>query len=456
MDSEQLKNYRPVSNLTFLFKVIEWVVALRLNCHMASHNLNEPFQSAYRQCHGTETALLKVQNDILRALDNRKGVYLVLLDLSAAFDTIDHDILIDRIRDSVGVCSNALKWIRSYLTDRFQTVIIDGQSSKTMKLVFGVPQGSVLGPKLFTVYSAPIANIGRIHGINIHLYADDTQLYLAFDISILEDQTNILLRIENCIVEIKAWMTNNKLKLNDDKTEFLILASPHQRHKVAAQSIQVCESCVQSVESARNLGALFDRALNMEGHVTSICRAAYFRLRNINSIRNTLTRNATETLIHAFVTSRLDNANSLLTGLPSGSLLKLQHVQNAAARTILGMRKHDHITPALIDLHWLPVKQRIQYKVLYLTWKALNGQSPGYLCEMLVPLEHQRTLRSTGKMLLKVPRTNLRSYGDRAFSAVAPRAWNDLPSEIKLLKDRDNFKRQLKTHLFHCAFERIC
>ena len=403
LDSEQLKNYRPVSNLTFLSKVIERVVAVRLDKHMASHKLYEPLQSAYREYHGTETALLKVHNDILRALDNRRGVYLVLLDLSAAFDTIDHTILLDRLRVNVGVHGNALQWLKSYLTERYQSVVIKGQSSKTVKLSFGVPQGSVLGPKLFTVYSAPIANICRKHNVDHHMYADDTQLYLSFNLNIPGDQIEILHRIETCIVEIRDWMTLNKLKLNEDKTEFLVIASPHHRPKVSVQRIQVCESQVECVGSAKNLGSLFDHALNMGKHVTTLCQAAYFRLKGINSIRKSLTKDATEILIHAFVTSRLDNANALLMSLPTSSLMKLQRIQHAAARTILGMRKRDHITPALIELHWLPIKQRILYKILFLTWKALNNQAPGYVCHMLVPLVHKRCLRSNDQRLLVVP-----------------------------------------------------
>jgi len=288
-----------------------------------------------------------------------------------------------------------------------------------------------LGPKLFTVYSAPIADIGRQHNVDLHMYADDTQLYLSFNLNTPGDQIETICRIEACIVDIKRWMALNKLKLNDDKTEFLVITSPQNRHKVSIQSINVCESLVQSVGTARNLGVLFDHALNMAKHVTSLCQAAYYRLRTINSIRNTLTKEAAVILIHAFVTSRLDNANALLTGLPGTLLVKLQRIQNAAARTVLGTKKRDHITPALIKLHWLPVKQRILFKVLILTWKALHNQAPGYIRDMLVPLVHTRSLRSSDQMLLCVPRTNLKSYGDRAFSVVAPRAWNDLPPELK-------------------------
>ena len=161
------------------------------------------------------------------------------------------------------------------------------------------------------------------------------------------------------------------------------------------------------------------------------------------------------TLIHAFVTSRLDNGNSLLCGIAEDSLQKLQRVQNAAARLIMGLRKFDRITPALVELHWLPIRQRILFKILLLTWKALHGQAPAYIWDMLTPFIPKRQLRSGQQMLLCVPRTNLCTYGDRAFSVVAPKAWNNIPAEIKLSGSRDTFKKRLKTHLFSSAFERL-
>ena len=154
-----MKNYRPVSNLPFVSKIVEKVVASRLNTHMAQNSILEPSQSAYRKHHSTETALLRVQNDILQAIDRKKCVMLLLLDLSAAFDTIDHEILLQRLRVSGGVCGTALAWFRSYLSCRTQSVKILNTTLKPRLLRYGVPQGSVLGPLLFTLYSGPIAPI---------------------------------------------------------------------------------------------------------------------------------------------------------------------------------------------------------------------------------------------------------------------------------------------------------
>ena len=177
----ELKNFRPVSNLSFLSKVLERVVTSRLVQHITAHNMNEPMQSAYRSGHNTETALLKIQSDLLQALDKRKAAVLVLLDLSAAFDTIDHDIMLNRLTSLFGITGKALQWLESYLTNRSQSVVIDGFTSNVANLVWGVPQGSVLGPILFTTYTQPLGAIARRHGISASFYADDTQLYSVFD-----------------------------------------------------------------------------------------------------------------------------------------------------------------------------------------------------------------------------------------------------------------------------------
>ena len=161
LDKDNMKNYRPVSNLNFISKIVEKVVASRLNQHLEMHHLSEKMQSAYRMFHSTETALLKVKSDILKSMHNKQMVALVLLDLSAAFDTIDHGILFNRLEHRFGVVGNALEWFKSYLCNRSQKVMVSGYTSDQINLNFGVPQGSVLGPILFTLYMSPVGDIAR-------------------------------------------------------------------------------------------------------------------------------------------------------------------------------------------------------------------------------------------------------------------------------------------------------
>ena len=177
LDSDILKNYRPVSNLTFISKVIEKVISERLNEHLINNSLLDPLQSAYRDEHSTETVLIKVQNDILSALDAGSSAILLMLDLSAAFDTIDHDILPSRLCNIYGITGNALDWFRSYLTGRIQRVVIEDSVSVDQELDSGVPQGSVLGPRIYCMYTKPVIDIIQRHGLSHHSYADDAVVY---------------------------------------------------------------------------------------------------------------------------------------------------------------------------------------------------------------------------------------------------------------------------------------
>ncbi len=445
LDPDILKNFRPVSNLTFVSKLIEKVVANQLTDHLKSNNMLETFQSAYKPCHSTETALLRVSNDILRAIDDKQCVAVALLDLSAAFDTIDHFILLDILSNDLGVDGIALQWFRSYLSNRTQCVSIEGTVSEPVDLPYGVPQGSVLGPLLFCAYMTKLGQIIQIHNLSYHIYADDTQIYLSFN---LNESQSAVTKLELCISEIRTWMVTHKLKLNDDKTEFITISSPYNKNDINGLKIKIGDESILASKSVRNLGVIMDCVFNMQDHITSVCQACYFHLRNIGSIRRYLTNETAAQIIHSFVTSKLDYCNSLLYGLPQNSLERLKKVQNTAVRIITTCKIQDNITPHLKYLHWLPVHLRIDFKINLLTFKSLNGLAPDYLSSLLQFRKTKKSLRSETKKLLDTPRTRTTSYGDRAFSVCAPVLWNDLPDEIRFETELSLFKSKLKTHLF--------
>ena len=448
LDKDVLKNYRPVSNLAFVSKVIEKIVATQLNDHLLSNNLMEEFQSAYRKGHSTETALLRVQSDILQAIDRGNAAYLILLDLSAAFDTIDHETLLSFMNTHLGIEGKALQWFSSYLQCRKQSVVINGVASQPSILKYGVPQGSVLGPILFCIYMLPLSAVIKKHNMALHIYADDTQIYCFFNPKSPTDAGNALSILTRCIDDVRAWMNQALLKLNEDKTEFLVISSPYHQENLRNTSITVGDAVITSATQCRNLGVIFDAKLDMKPHVAAVCRSAFFQLRKIGSIRKYLTDEACATLINSFVISRVDYCNSLLANLPKCVLAKLQKVQNVAARILTRIRVFDNIAPVLIDIHWLPISLRIRYKINLLTFKSLHGLGSPYLNSLLFPYQPAANLRSANKDLLTEHRYKLKTYGHRAYFIVAPSFWNSLPAHLRSENDFAAFKSGLKSYLF--------
>ena len=229
------------------------------------------------------------------------------------------------------------------------------------------------------------------------------------------------------------------------------MCAPWSRDEISIETLTVGTSLVKATVSARNLGVHIDHALKMDVHIQKQCQSMMAQLKNIADIRRYLEKQAAEKLIHAFVGSRLDYCNSLLVGIPETYLAKLQRVQNIAARILTGTRKYDHMTPVLYKLHWLPVKYRIEYKIILMTYRALNGLAPNYLQDLLQVYQPARSLRSSGDLKLVVPRTRLRYYGDRAFSVKVPSLWNSLPLHMRTMSSMSTFKKVLKTHLFQMA-----
>ena len=450
------KNFRPISNLQFVSKLTERVVANQIQCHMIKNNLFPQLQSAYRSHHSTETALLKVKNDLLMNMNKGHVSLLVLLDLSAAFDTVDHKILLKTLQMKLGVCGSALSWFKSYLEGRSQRICIKETLSQSFDLKWGVPQGSCLGPLLFTIYSSDLFSLLESHLPTAHAYADDTQLYLSFSPSDGTGELDAVTAIENCIRDIRQWMCVRKLMLNDDKTEFLIVGTRKQLTKVSIDGVRVGDYNISPSPSVRNLGTWFDSHLDMDVHITKTCSSAFYYLYNIRHIRKYLSRSSTETLIHAFITSRLDYCNSLLYGLPKYQLSKLQRVMNASARLVYCAPKSCHITPLLRELHWLPVCYRIEYKIILLTFKVLHGMAPDYLrhlISVLPPSRYNLRRNDDSAALLTFPTIRTKkTLADRSFSCAAPRLWNLLPTTIRSTSSLDIFKIRLKTFLFNRAF----
>jgi hypothetical protein len=447
LDPADMGNYRPVSNLSFMSKLIERAVATQLNDYLVANDLLPRLQSAYRKGHSTETAMLRVWSDILTAADRRHVTLLGLLDLSAAFDCVDHSILLQRLRSSAGLAGTTLDWIESFLSGRTQQIAYNGQLSTTQKVLFGVPQGSVLGPLLYVLYTADLANVVARHGLHMHQYADDIQIYIS---TTVDDATTAVDRFARCIEDIEVWLRASRLRLNPTKTQIMWLGSSQQLAKLDTSEVCVLSSNIQVQDTARDLGVVIDSQLSLSAHVAAVCRSGYYQLRQLRPAVRSLSDDASRTLAQAFISCRLDYCNSLLLGISDSLLRRLQSVQNATARLITGTRRCDHITPVLRQLHWLPIRQRVTFKVATLVHRSLSGGAPAYLADdcRLVADARARSLRSADSRACVVCRTHS-NFGDRAFAAAGPRLWNSLPPSLRQQDiSYSQFRRLLKTFLF--------
>uniref|UniRef100_A0A3B5PWL6 Reverse transcriptase domain-containing protein n=3 Tax=Xiphophorus maculatus TaxID=8083 RepID=A0A3B5PWL6_XIPMA len=448
LDPSDLANFRPISKLPFLSKILEKLVFIQLEMFLKDNNITEKFQSGFKVAHSTESALLRVYNDLLLTVDSGNIAVLLLLDLSSAFDTVDHQILLHRLKHCVGLRGSVFQWFKSYLENRTFSVHLDQSCSGARPLKYGVPQGSILGPILFILYLLPLGKIFQKFNISFHCFADDIQIYLPLKLQ--NGTTDSLQLLLNCLAEVKLWMEKNFLHLNESKTQVLLFGQKLQ----TTNPDQILGSLARSYQtSARNLGFTFDSSLKLHKQVSSVVKSSFYHLRLLAKVKSYFGFKDFERLIHAFITTRLDYCNSLYRGMEKSQIQRLQMIHNAAARLLTGTRKHDHIRPTLASLHWLPVFYRIDFKILLLTFKVLNGLAPPYLRDLLNFQSVSRTLRSNNQLLLTVPRTRLKRKGDRAFSVAAPVLWNNLPFQIRSAHSLDHFKSLLKTHFYSLAFK---
>ena len=449
MDVADIKSYRPISNLSVLSKLLERLIAKQLKEHIEENCILPVTQSAYRVNHSTETAVLKVNSDLLMAADSGDLSVLVLLDLSAAFDTVDHDILLKRLSISCGLDGMVHEWFRSYLLGRTHQVYHNGISSSTAVSTWGVPQGSVLGPLLFTLYTTDIAAIVQQHGLSCHLYADDTQIYGRCDPAMTKMLEASLIA---CLEDVSVWMRSNRLQLNASKTEVMWVGSKRKQHLLPDCPLRVVDSDVKPVSVVRDLGIYLNNDLSMDAHISKTVSSCFGALRTIRTIKDSLPRSTIRTLVSTLVLSRLDYGNAALFGLPDVQLNRYQAVLNAAARLIFNARGRDHVTPLLEELHWLRVNERISFKIACLTWRCLHDRGPSYLSEDIRVVSRsgrRQGLRSSDSVNLIRPHTHNVSHGDRSWSAAASVVWKDLKPHS--LKDEDSymtFRRGLKSYLW--------
>lgn len=439
LDQDQLSNYRPVCSGMFIDKCIQGNVSGQLYKHMTENELHIPYQSAYKPAHSCETVLLSLTNDILLNLDKGLCSVLMLLDNSAAFDTVDHNELILDLSNDIGIRGTALNWFKSFLSGRTQATRVKGCNSEFVDTPYGVPQGSVLGPILFNIYVRKFIKLLNDAGFTVHGYADDHQVTTSFRI---EFQYSILCsKLPKLLDLISQFMNSRFLKLNAGKTKLLIFSPQKLCSEIYIDSVYVGNNVYLPVSKEEtSLGMKLDSQLLFSPQIDIILRQSYRFISNIGRIRKFLTVSDIQSIVQAVIISRLDNCNSLFYGIHENELSKLQCLQNSSARLIYGRRKHDHVSDLFYKLHWLPIRQRIIFKVLLFVFKIFLDICPQYLKECVRIVDNDNRL-------LFIPRVQT-TYGDRAFSNSAPRLWNALPLRLRKSETIVYFKAHLKHHLF--------
>ena len=449
LDPYDLGNYRPISNLTFLSKLLERAAYEQIVSYFDRYQLLPELQSAYRKHRSTETATIKVMSDVYEAADAGSITLLGLLDLSAAFDTVDHRILLDRLGHDYGIGGLAIQWIESYLTGRSQFVRFNGVTSRTVPVTSGVPQGSVLGPILFISYSAAVIAIVQHHGFKVHAFADDLQIYGS---TAQSGAADLMARMSNCVESVASWMSSNRLRLNPSKTELIWLGTSRRLQHCAGLTMSVCGADVRPVECVRDLGVLIDSNMTLLNHVNNVAGICFYQLRQLRIIRRSLTTEAAHSLVRALIHTRVDYCNGLLAAGPKYLHEKLQCVLRAAARLVLQLPHRASVSDIMRrQLHWLEMPDRIRFKLCTLVFRCLHGLAPRYLSDLCTPATVHTHLRSsvTLERSLLVPRTKTKTIGPRGFYFASSAAWNALPVHLRDPGlSLNNFKIKLKTHFF--------
>ena len=439
VDADIFKNFRPVSNLIFLSKLIERCVATRLKNHMKDNNLESKHEYGYKECHSTELLLIKVVDGLLTAFDKKQATVLLLLDLSAAFDTVDQTKLLRMLRHDIGLSGTVFKWFESFITGRSQRVKINESYSDVELLLFGLAQGSVLGPPLFNIYIRSL--YPYIHALRYEIegFADDHQLFKSF---LPVFQTEVLGNgINDCMQAVAMWMNEYFLKLNKSKTKILVLAPPSVMSSIVIKGTFIESSCIRFVNCAKNLGVWLDENLDFGTHVRKVVSSSFMVIRAIYKIKSFLPREYLCTIVCSLVLSKLDYCNALYYKINKNELALLQSVQNAAIRLIGGRQKYDRVSlsPLYEELHWLKIEERIVFKLCLIVHKCVWGSAPESYNDLIV-MSNPRTLKLVEKKFSTI-------YGKRAFSCAGPKLWNCLPIHIRKENDTNTFKKLLKSFL---------
>ena len=442
-------DYRPISLLCTLSKIIEKLAATQINSYLEKHNLLDPNQSAYKKFFGCNTALLKISDDIMDAIDDSEITLLILLDFSKAFDTINHRLLLEKL-SILGFSLMARNWINSYLTDRYQKVVAKDDCSSFVRIKNGVPQGSILGPLLFNIMISDMRQY--VSFSSAHSYADDTQLKITTKIE------NINIAISNAnkdLQSISTYCRNNALRINADKSYLLIIGT-----KPAMRTLDNCQidkleingEIIKRVKSTRNLGVTFDEVLSWRLHINKVIGCAISRFKDLSRYKRFLNFNARKILADALVLSYFNFCDVVYMNLDEYLKKRIQKVQNLCLKFIFNIKKGVRWSSAELrkEIKWLSMNDRRTLDGLSLLFKILKGDAPEYLKDLftlnseLSEIETRSCHRN-----IWIPNQPISAIHRKSFRFAIPRIWNNLPNNLKNFQTVNTFKKHIKSSILN-------
>ena len=438
---EEPNNNRPISLLPILSKVCERVALNQIMPYLVSNERLSTRQSGNKKLHSTETSLIRTTDTLLSAIDEKKVTAVVLLDMSKAFDTISHGILLNKLLN-VAISPSSIAWFTSYLSDRRQVVRINSELSDPLPIVSGVPQGSILGPMLFSIYvnDLPLAPLSCF----TESYVDDTKLYISFPV---HDWAKSVTDLNADLLHIRNWCFNNRLLLNPDKTKLIVYGSRQRLLNLPDIRLSLLGKELTPEHVVKDLGVIFDSNLTFHEHIVKTVSTCFSSLAQINRVKHVFDRSTLITIINTLVFSKLFYCSSVWSNAADTNLLKLQAIQNFAARIICGSRKFDHVTPLLKELHWLPIKSQLYFRDAVLAFKCMTGSAPTYLSSKFLTRGNVSGRTTRSSQLLHIPLYKTKS-GQRTFYYRTVSLWNSLDNDLKLCNSSSNFKRKLRAKLF--------
>ncbi|CAH2299605.1 Hypothetical predicted protein [Pelobates cultripes] len=440
-DTTLVSNYRPISLLPLLSKILEKCVHRHLCEYYQQFNYLTPDQSGFHQNHSTTTALLKVCNDIQAGMEQGALTRAIFLDFAKAFDTVDHDILLHKLKNS-GIDDRSLTWFRSYVSDRLQYVSISDSDSLPLPVTCGGPQGSILGPLLFTLF-INLPNVCK--SSNVNMYADDTVIYAS-----KSDLPELEAVLQDQFTEVEWWIAKNKLFLNTDKTVTMIFGTVPKLQKLHNSHLSIktnSNGTLTAVHSFKYLGMILDPNLSFGLHIEKLASKLYPKLGALYRNKSCLSPTVKERIVQQMLMSIIDNGDVVYASASQSQINNLNTLYNSFCRFVLQCNYSTHHCDMLKELNWLSLESRCTLHLSSLVFKSFSGKLPPYLNKMLSPaVPTSYKLRSSTNTLLSLPQYK-KKMARSSFSYRAPQLWNDLPHNLKSSLSLKSFKRSLSTYL---------